>query len=458
MEETIVAIGTRPGESAIGIVRISGKEAINIADKIFRPKKNLNIRKTGSYRMLYGHVIDSNEKIIDEVIVSLMRKPGSYTREDVVEINCHGGIAATTKVLELCTLNGSRLAEPGEFTKRAFLNGRIDLSQAESVIDMVRSKTEQCMKIAAANIAGGIKEKIYELKKMMMEIMVQLETAVDFIEEDLETTKYGILCKNAEKILSEISKLIKDEERGEILKNGIKIAIVGKTNVGKSSLLNVLSRKDKAIVTDIPGTTRDPVEEILYVEGIPLILIDTAGIRKSRNTIEKIGVERSLLHINEADLIIFVIDGSRKISSVDLEIMKKLKEKKTILCINKNDLVKRIDEGEIEDIQKFINVVHVSALKDQGIDMLEKSIKKAIFGDSGINIEERIIVNTRHKDILKKAKKAIKDSIFAMKMGISEEFPSSDLKIAYDLLGEITGETIKENILDNIFKEFCIGK
>lgn len=456
--ETIVAIGTKPGEAAIGIVKISGCDSIAIAEKIFRSKRKRMLSTIGTYRMVYGHIFDSNEQVVDEVVVSVMRSPNSYTKEDVVEINCHGGLVATEKVLELCVEKGARIAEPGEFTKRAFLNGRIDLSQAEAVIDLVKSRTEKSLKIAVKNLQGTIKNEIKKIREKILETLAQLEASVDFIEEDLEITPYRKLGNKINKIKKELGEMIEDEKRGEILKNGLKAAIVGKPNVGKSSLLNLLSKKEKAIVTSIPGTTRDAVEEILYVEGIPLILVDTAGIRKAKNRIEKIGVERSLKHIGEAELIILVLDGNRKFGKEDLEIIKKLRNKTTICCINKIDLDQNIQMSRVEGYFDDGRIIKISALKGYGIKKLEKLIKKLALKDGDINLEEKIIVNSRHRNILIKAKNSLENAERAIKRKMSEEFPCEDLREAYRLLGEITGETVKDDILEKIFSQFCVGK
>ena len=458
INDTIAAVGTRAGEAAIGIVKLSGNRSIFIADKLFRSKNKKKIKDIDTYSMLYGHIIDNKGQVIDEVIITIMKKPGSYTREDVVEINCHGGMIATTKTLELCVENGARIADPGEFTKRAFLNGRIDLSQAEAVIDLVRSRTEQSLKLAAKNLQGNIKEEIKRMRKHLLDIRVQLEASVDFIEEDLEVTPYQEITGEINKMKMELEDLILNEKKGEIIKNGVKIAIIGKPNVGKSSLLNLLSRKDKAIVTPIPGTTRDAVEEILYVEGIPLILIDTAGIRKTRSVIEKIGVDKSLKHIDEAELILLVLDGNRKLDQMDLQIISKIKGKTIICCINKIDLEQKL---EIEKIKNYFNekyITKISALKGKGIKELEKKVKSAILDGSDIVLEEKIIINSRHKKILEEVKKSLDRAEEALKDKMSEEFPSYDLKTAFELLGEIIGETAREDILDKIFSQFCIGK
>lgn len=456
--DTIVAIGTRPGEAAIGIVKISGGDSIAIAEKIFRSKSKKKLSIVDTYNMIYGHIIDRNGAIIDEVIVSVMKNPRSYTKEDVIEINCHGGLIATEKVLELCVENGARIAEPGEFTKRAFLNGRIDLSQAEAVIDLVKSRTEQSLKIAAKNLRGNIKNEIKKIRQEILEIIVQLEASVDFIEEDLEITQYSELEKKIRIIEKNLEEMIKNEKRGEIIKNGIKVAIVGKPNVGKSSLLNLLSKKDKAIVTSIPGTTRDAVEEILYVEGIPLILVDTAGIRKTKNTIEKIGVEKSLKHMEEAELVILVLDGNRKFENEDMEIIKEVRGKTTICCINKIDLEQNIQINRVQESFDNEKIIKISALKGSGIEKLENTIRKLALKDGEINLEEKIIINSRHKNILLKVKNLLENAERALKEEMSEEFPCCDLREAYSFLGEIVGETFSDDILDKIFSQFCIGK
>ena len=457
-KDTIAAIGTKPGESAIGIIRLSGEKAIKIAEKLFKSKNNKKIIEMETYSMAYGYIIDEKEKVIDQVIISLMRKPKSYTREDVFEINCHGGILATEKVLELCLKNGARIAGPGEFTKRAFINGRIDLSQAEAVIEMVRAKTEQSLRVAANNLKGGVKEKIESLRSRLLDVLINLEATIDFIEEDLEITPYEDLAEKVKEIYKDINTLIEDEKRGEIIKNGVKVAIVGKPNVGKSSLLNALVRKEKAIVTHIPGTTRDAVEEIIYIEGIPLLLVDTAGIRRAKNIIEKIGVGKSMSYIDSSELVILVIDINELIDEQDMEIIKKIKNKKTIVCANKIDLKQLIDLKKIKKEFNFEKVIEVSAKKGLGLNELESEIRKIVLGDEELNIENKIIINKRHKKILMDVNKSLKNAIKAMDKKMSEEFPFSDLKISYDLLGEITGDITNNDILNGIFSKFCIGK
>jgi tRNA modification GTPase len=457
-KDTIAAIGTMPGESAIGIVKLSGRRAIKIVDKIFRSKSGIKINEIDTYSMIYGYIAEDRCGVIDEVIVSVMKEPKSYTKEDVVEINCHGGVVATSKVLELCLNKGARLAEPGEFTKRAFLNGRIDLSQAEAIIDIVKSKTEESLKIAAKNLKGEIKSKIKNLRWKILDVLAQLEASIDFIEEDLEITPYKKLENEVLTIEKELDELIENERKGEIIKSGVKVAIVGKPNVGKSSLLNYILGREKAIVTSIPGTTRDAVEEILYVEGIPLILVDTAGIRKTKNTVEKIGVGRSMKHIDEAELVIMVMDGNKRFESIDEEIIKKIKDCNSICCINKVDLDKKLKLDKVRQFFTDESIVEISALKGIGIRKLEIIIRKKVLDEKEINFAEKVIINKRQKSVLKRVKKSLLNAKKAMAGKMSEEFPSYDLKEAYEMLGEITGETVKDDILDKIFGQFCIGK
>jgi tRNA modification GTPase len=455
--DTIAAISTGVGESGIGIIKLSGPKAVGIAERIFRAKNKIKIKQMGSFTMSYGLIVDKNGQVIDEVIISFMKKPRSYTREDVVEINCHGGLTAVKKVMEMCIENGARCAEPGEFTKRAFLNGRIDLTQAEAIIEIVRAKTDESLKIAAKNLKGAVKNKIENLKKAVLDVIVELEASIDFIEEDLEITPYEELAKKVKNINDEIEILIEDEKRGEIIKNGFKVAIVGKPNVGKSSLLNALARKERAIVTHIPGTTRDAIEEILYVEGMPLRIIDTAGIRKARNIIEKIGVEKSFNHIEDSDLILMVIDASNELEERDYDIVKKIENKKIIVCLNKIDLKKVANLNSLSN-KNIEAIVEISAKKSIGIEKLEKIIKKTAMGEDSFLLENKIIVNQRQKEILTEAKTAIKNALKAMKEKMSEEFPVSDLRVSYNLLCDITGKAGNEDIMNEIFSKFCIGK
>jgi tRNA modification GTPase len=456
--DTICAIGTRTGESAIGIVRLSGNDAIKISDSFFISNNGKPIKEMPSYTMAYGYIVDEKKEIVDQVIVSVMKSPKSYTREDIVEINCHGGIIATKKVLNLCISNGARLSEPGEFTRRAFLNGRIDLTQAEAVIEIIRAKTEQSLKIAANNIKGDLKSKLENQRKELLEILIELEASIDFIEEDLEIAPYEDLEKRVHIIYKELKELVNDEKKGELVKNGIKVAIIGKPNVGKSSLLNAISKKEKAIVTHIPGTTRDAIEEIIYLEGIPVVFIDTAGIRKSKNIIEKIGVKNSIRFIEEAEILLVVLDASTKMDKYDEEILVRANLDKAIICFNKIDIANIISRNDFKERFGKNGTVEISAKKGIGIKELVSKIVKKISSENDFNIQEKIIINIRHKRILVEVLNCLNNSIKAMKKKMSEEFPSADLKQAYNLIGEITGEGASEEIINGIFEKFCIGK
>jgi len=456
-DDTIAALSTRAGEAAVNIIKMSGIESIKIADKIFAAKSKVKLCELKTYSLSYGNIV-FNREIIDEVLVSIMRAPGSYTREDVIEINCHGGLAAVNKILDLIIANGARLAEPGEFTKRAFLNGRIDLSQVEAISDIISAKTENSLKIAANNLKGTLSNEIKKIRKSLLDLIINIEASIDFIEEDLETIPFDEISLVTKNIYEELIELIKNEEKGEIIKNGIKIAIVGKPNVGKSSLLNLIAKKEKAIVTPIPGTTRDAIEEILYLNGIPVILTDTAGIRQSKNIIEKIGVSKSMGEIEKADILIIIIDNSKKLTEDDIGILKKAKEKKHIVCLNKIDEKPKINKAELE---KYVNkevILEISVLKNKGIERLEEKIKDLTIGKEKFDIEEKIIINKRQKVSILNAKDAIENARAAVQKRMPEEFLALDLKSAYDLLGDIIGENTSEEILNGIFSKFCIGK
>lgn len=455
--DTITALATRAGEAAVNIIKISGPQSINIAEKIFRSKNDRKISGIKTYNMIYGNIIDGND-VIDEVLISVMRAPKSYTREDVVEINCHGGLTAVNRIIKMVIDKGARLAEPGEFTKRAFLNGRIDLSQAEAVIDIINAKTVESLKIASNNLKGSLSNEIRNIREKLLEIIINLEASIDFIEEDLEIIPYTEIKEKIIKINDSLKELIKNEEKGEIIKNGIKITIAGKPNVGKSSLLNLIAKKEKAIVTSIPGTTRDAIDEILYMEGIPVIITDTAGIRKSKNYIEKIGVKRSISEMEKSDIVVIVIDNSTKITDEDIEILNKAKGKRLIICINKIDKKSKIKKEELEKYAKDKYILEISALKKLGINKLEEAIMELTIGKEKFDIEEKIIINQRQKITIEKAKNSVENAITAIEMKLSEEFSALDLRTAYNMLGEIIGENAGEEILNEIFKKFCVGK
>ena len=449
MDDTIAAISTAQGVGAISIIRVSGVDAIKIVSKIF---SNKNFLDAPSHTIHYGYIMDNNGKV-DEVLVSIMRAPRTFTKEDVVEINAHGGIMTTDKILELLLVNGCRLAEPGEFTKRAFLNGRIDLTEAEGVMDLINSKTDISRKIALNQVGGKVSSMISKLRDELAGIIANIEVNIDYPEyEDIEEMTIEKINSNLSELESKIDKILKESKNGEILTNGIKTAIVGKPNVGKSSLLNRLIGEEKAIVTDIQGTTRDSVEATLRIDNLILNLIDTAGIRKTDDVVESIGVDKSLKLIDEADLILFVVNYNEKLSHDDLVILDKLKDKNYITIVNKTDLDKKIDDD------KLSNMVYVSALKDENIDEIGNKIKK-LFNLEKIEMADlTYLTSARSGAILRK----VLESVKAVRKGIEGNYPIDmveiDLKNIWNLLGEIIGESYDEELLDQLFSRFCVGK
>ena len=457
IDDTIAAIATAPGEGGIGIIRISGEKSLQVAQSIFKSKSGKMIKDYNARTLIYGTVVD-NEKVIDEVLVAYMKGPNSYTAEDVIEINCHGGFISVKKILELILSKGVRLAEAGEFTKRAFLNGRIDLSQAEAIIDVIKSKTDMAHEVAQSQLEGSLAKKIKDLRMNVTEVLAHLEVSIDFAEEDVEEITYQTLEEKALELRNEIKKLYDTAESGKILRDGLKTVIVGKPNVGKSSLLNSILGENRAIVTDIAGTTRDVIEEFVNIKGIPLKIVDTAGIRETEDVVEKIGVEKSRESFSTADLVIMVLDASRKLSEEDMEILESLKNKKTIVLLNKMDLEPQI---ELEKIEEFVNsedIIKISALKHQGIEELQDKIEAMVYHGSVKNSSNLMITNSRHKDALFKAYESVNDAISAIEQRMPYDFIEVDFKNIWDYLGYINGDTVREDLLDTIFANFCIGK
>ena len=457
IDDTIAAIATAPGEGGIGIIRISGEKSLQVAQSIFKSKSGKMIKDYNARTLIYGTVVD-NEKVIDEVLVAYMKGPNSYTAEDVIEINCHGGFISVKKILELILSKGVRLAEAGEFTKRAFLNGRIDLSQAEAIIDVIKSKTDMAHEVAQSQLEGSLAKKIKDLRMNVTEVLAHLEVSIDFAEEDVEEITYQTLEEKALELRNEIKKLYDTAESGKILRDGLKTVIVGKPNVGKSSLLNSILGENRAIVTDIAGTTRDVIEEFVNIKGIPLKIVDTAGIRETEDVVEKIGVEKSRESFSTADLVIMVLDASRKLSEEDMEILESLKNKKTIVFLIKMDLEPQI---ELEKIEEFVNsedIIKISALKHQGIEELQDKIEAMVYNGSVKNSSNLMITNSRHKDALFKAYESINDAISAIEQRMPYDFIEVDFKNIWDYLGYINGDTVREDLLDTIFANFCIGK
>ena len=452
MNDTIAAISTTTGSGAISIIRVSGDDSIKIVNKIFKEK---DLEKVESHTIHYGHIIYKDE-IQDEVLVSIMRSPKTFTTEDVVEINCHGSIIVTKKILEILLILGCRLAEPGEFTKRAFLNGRIDLIEAEGVMDLINSKSESEKKLALNQIGGKVSNLIKDLRQKIIEVLANIEVKIDYPEyEDIEDITYDDLNKNIIEVETEIKRIIKESENGKIIKEGIKTAIIGRPNVGKSSILNNLLEEEKAIVTDIEGTTRDIVEGSIIINGIILDLIDTAGIRKTNDKVESIGVNKSLETIEKADLILFVLNNNEQLTEYDKEILNKIKDKNYIIIINKIDLENKLELKELKDEK---NIIKISALNDKGLDDLKRNIIEMYNLEELESNDATYLTNARGLSLLKQSEKIIEE----IKTGIETTQPIDmieiDLKRIWELLGEITGETYQEELINQLFSQFCLGK
>lgn len=460
IDDTIAAIATASGEAGIGIVRISGEKSIEIIDKIFKSKENKVLSQYKPRRITYGFIIDpEKEEKIDEVLVSYMRGPNTYTREDIVEINCHGGMIPVKKILELVLRNGARAASPGEFTKRAFLNGRIDLAQAEAIMDLISAKTEKGFDVALSQLEGSLSKEVSQIREKLLEMLAHIEVSIDFSEEDdIDEVTLSNLLENSSKIEKSIQKLLDSSHTGKIIREGLSTVIIGKPNVGKSSLLNALIRESRAIVTDVPGTTRDVIEEHFSIKGIPLRLIDTAGIRETEDIVEKIGVERSKELFNLADLIIVVLDASSDLTKEDLEIMDLIESKKALIIINKTDLPQKLNIEEVRNIVKGKDIIEVSILENKGIEDIEEALVNIVYQGQVRARDSLLVTNVRHQNALERALKSIEDGIKAMNNRLPLDFIEVDIKDTWEALGEITGDTVGGDLLDHIFENFCIGK
>lgn len=454
IDDTIAAISTPPGEGGVGIIRISGEKAYEVAEKVFRPYRPKNWLGE-SYRVHYGHVLDHRSgKVIDEVLLTVMKAPRTYTREDVVEISCHGGIVPLREALKAVLAAGARLADPGEFTKRAFLNGRIDLTQAESVIDIIRSKTEDSLKIALSQLDGRLSGRITEIQDKILGVLAGLEAAIDFPEDDVEEKSRLALFNSAVEIIRDLDGLIENAGKGKIYREGISTVIAGRPNVGKSSLLNSLLGRERAIVTHIPGTTRDVIEEAVNIKGIPLILTDTAGLRETQDLVERIGVEKTREFLAGAGLVLFVVEASEGLTEEDLGILESIDRKKTLLIVNKIDLGEREKEIYVEGVPS----VEVSALTGEGMDRLEEKIVEIVSGGEIKSPESIIVSSARHEDALRRARDHLEDFKGSLEAGMPADLLSIDVRNSWEALGEITGSTVTEDLLDRIFSDFCIGK
>ncbi len=457
-QDTIAAISTPHGEGGIGIIRLSGSSSVDIVKGVFVDVRGERLREVKSHRVTYGFIVDPESgRRIDEVLLTVMLAPRSNTRENVVEISCHGGMIPLTSILNIVIKGGARPAEPGEFTKRAFLNGRIDLTQAEAVIDIIRSRSDLSLRMAIRHMEGGLSKEISSLREELIGIAAQVEASIDFSEEDIDIESRDLLLERSERVLKSIETLLKTFDHGRILREGARTIIVGRTNVGKSSLLNALLNKERAIVTPIPGTTRDSIEEMINIDGIHLNIIDTAGIRRTGGYVEKEGMRRTMDLLKDADIVLMMLDGSERLTDDDRSIMREVSNKNLIVIINKIDLLQVIEIDEIKRAFYDKRMYTISATKKTGLDRLKDGIKELLI-DKEITPESILITKIRHKEALIRAKESMKNAIESMKNSMSEEFIALDINTAMESLGEITGQTFSEDVLNKIFSDFCIGK
>ncbi len=457
-EKTIAAISTAYGEGGIGIVRMSGNEAHSILNRIFRSNVN-EISELKNRYLHYGNIVDPvSEKVIDEVLVTLMKAPSTYTKEDVCEIYCHGSIVSLRKILELVLSLGAAPAEAGEFTKKAFLNGRIDLSQAEAVIDVIKAKSDVGFELAVDQMEGSVSRKINELRENILNIIAGIVVEIDYPDEDRDAVGDMKLKERLTATKEEIDELINTANTGKMIREGINTVIVGKPNVGKSSLMNELLKESRAIVTEVPGTTRDTIEEVVNISGISVKLTDTAGIRETSDKIEKIGIEKTKEAFNKADLVIFMMDGQSGIDESDMEIAENIGDRKCFVVINKIDLGRNISGEQVNDLVRSSKVIEMSLTKNTGLDELESSIAAMVFSGNLKQADSLMITNVRHRDLLIKASAEIDEAIQTAEAGEALDFVHVNINQAFEYLGEITGQTVTDDIMEKVFGEFCVGK
>ena len=449
-EDTIAAISTAYGEGGIGIIRISGEEALPIAAELFKPALTPNV-------MTYGHIKDG-EETIDEVMVCYFKAPKSYTAEDVVEIHCHGSVVSLRKILSLVLRHGARMAEPGEFTERAFLNGRLDLAQAEAVIDLIKAKSDKTFELALNNLEGGFSSKIRKIRAKIVDILVSLTVNIDYPDEDIEILTYDKLKASLHEVKAEVEKILKTSGTGRIIREGLKVSIIGKPNVGKSSLMNALLSEDRAIVTEIPGTTRDIIEESVNIRKIPVTLIDTAGIRETEDIVEKIGIEKSKEAFNHADLVIFMLDSSRPLEAEDRQIMEIIGDRRAICLLNKTDLGEVVKKTDIMKLIPNSVIIETAISAGMGTDLLCDEIEKLVYGGEVRQEDSLIVTNVRHEKLLEETLKSIEDALKMTENMEALEFLEIDVSNAYAALGKIIGEEVEEDIINEVFRRFCLGK
>lgn len=460
LDDTIAAIATALGEGGIGIIRVSGVNSERIVNKIFTSIKYDSVEDIPSFHVAFGKIVKpDNGLVIDEVLVLVMRGPRSYTRENVVEIHCHGSIVSLRSILQLLLINGARLAEPGEFTKRAYLNGRLDLSQAEAVMDIIKSKTDISLNVAINQLNGRLSEEIIHLRQEVISMIAHLEAVIDFPEEDIEQITIENIGLTIHSVQVGLDKLLSTAQAGKILRDGLQAVIIGKPNVGKSSLLNVMLREQRAIVTDVPGTTRDVIEEYVNIRGIPLRIADTAGIRDTLDIVEKIGVDKAIEFLGKADLVILVLDFSKALSDEDKKILKILEGRPRLIVVNKTDLPRGLATDELLSFNvNKDEVIYISIANELGLAQFEQAIVDFVYSGEIISPDAAYVNNVRHIDLLEQARGHIRDVQYAIDSGMPIDCIVIDLKLVWEKLGKITGDTISENIMDEIFSRFCIGK
>ncbi|KAB7665314.1 tRNA uridine-5-carboxymethylaminomethyl(34) synthesis GTPase MnmE [Bacillus sp. B1-b2] len=458
--DTIAAISTPMGEGAIAIVRMSGPDSVQIADKLFKSINQKKLSEVATHTIHYGHIVDpATQEVVEEVMISVMRGPRTFTKEDVIEINCHGGIASVNRLLQLTIIHGARIAEPGEFTKRAFLNGRIDLSQAEGVMDLIRAKTDRAMNVALGQMEGRLSKLVRHLRQEILETLAQVEVNIDYPEyDDVEEMTQSLMLEKSIYIRDEINKLLQTSQQGKILREGLATVIVGRPNVGKSSLLNSLVQENKAIVTDIAGTTRDVIEEYVNVRGVPLRLLDTAGIRETEDIVEQIGVEKSRKVLKEADLILLVLNSAEELTIEDRNIFKAAEGMDFIVIVNKTDLPQQIDLEQVKQLAGNRKIITTSLLEDKGIDLLEEAIASLFFEGTIESSDMTYVSNSRHISLLHQALGSISEAIEGAENGTPIDIVQIDLTRTWELLGEIIGDSVHESLIDQLFSQFCLGK
>lgn len=461
LSDTIAAIATPPGIGGVGIIRVSGSEAFSIVNRLFSSQGTLDLRKRPNKTIQYGYIVDPDtpdRHIIDEVLLLLMKGPHSYTAEDVIEIQCHGGMVSVRSILQLLLVNGVRLAEPGEFTKRAFLNGRIDLTQAEAIIDIIDAKTEDSLSLAVQQLDGTVSTYIHEVREQLMAMIARLEVTIDYPEEDIEEVTLEEVRDGLLPIMNDMDDLLATAQTGRLIRDGIMAVIVGRPNAGKSSLLNALLRENRAIVTDIPGTTRDSIEEYMNVEGIPLRLIDTAGLRHTEDTIEAMGVQKAKDYMQQADMILCVIDGSTPLTAEEIDILQSVSGKQTIVLINKSDVAQVVTTHDINQIGTYTAIETISAKAGDGTRILNHWVKELVYGGQVAHHQQAVLSNVRHISLMESAKSQLLEAMASIDSAMPVDLVVTDIRGAWEALGDITGDTIRESLVDELFSRFCLGK